>query len=66
MNIFNPVTGMDIVRASYLRLYCIHFYVINYSLNFATLVNTILLLFVCNACLPTSHLETNFCRVWLA
>ena len=37
-----------------IRLYCIRFFVINYSLNFATFVNTILLLFVCNACLPTS------------
>ena len=29
-------------------------------------MNTILLLIVCNACLPASHLETSFCCVWLA
>ena len=29
VNIFNPVTGMEIVIGSYIRLYCTHVYVIN-------------------------------------
>ena len=57
-------TNIILFKSSYIRLYCIHFYVINYSLNCATFVNNLLLLFFCNACpCPMPYLKTSFC--WL-
>ena len=57
-------TNIILFKSSYIRLYCIHFYVINYSLNCATFVNNLPPLFFCNACpCPMPYLETSFC--WL-